>query len=66
MSKWFCKNVLNPGIAAVKKNSVSIPCEIDNTKTNLYHCYFLPINNLSYQSKVTGHQDCFATYFFVY
>ena len=66
MSKWFCENVLNPGIAAVEKNGVSIPCEINNTKTNLYHCYFLSIGNLSYQSKVAGHQGCFATYFSIY
>ena len=66
VSKWLCENVLNPGIAVVEKNGVSIPCEINNIKTNLYHCHFLPIGDLSYQSKVAGHQGCSATYFSIY
>ena len=66
VSKWLCENVLNPGIAVVEKNGISIPCEINNTKTNLYYCYFLPISNLSYQSKVAGYQSCSATYFSIY
>ena len=55
VSKWLCENILNPGIAVVEKNGVSIPCEINNTKTNLYYCHFLLIDDLSYQSKVAGY-----------
>jgi len=63
--KWLHDNVINKDIEALENLRIPVQLQKEKEMTEVKFVT-LPVGDLSYQSKVAGHQGCASTYFSVY